>query len=347
MKKTIFVSDFHIGAGKEWDWFTDKEGRKVIDFCNYIIERDSIQKDIKEIVLLGDIFDLWVCPHNKIPHTFQDICKKQKLVLNAVKKMAITVPTIYVNGNHDYQVTSRNIEFAFGGRVKHFGSKYIRKNILAVHGHQYTLFNKPDPKNGGALLQLPLGYYLTRLHTTLGESRKAKANLVLQVLDESLQLLGTEKLPESILDVLKDAVANHTGITPQIFRMGHLCKDQSYAEVKDRYRNLFDDWIDSIGFWKSVQMILCEMDRLGPTADRLCKNGTEIVIMGHSHGTKMDKDRLIGRDRIYANCGYWCGMGEIGSGKNNAHFVQTDGNVVELCAFRNNNSIIRKTLTLG
>lgn len=345
-KKTIFISDCHMGAGKKWDWFSDEEGYKLIEFFEYITKRALTKGDVKEVVLLGDIFDLWVCPHNVVPHTFLNICEYHKEVFDAIKEMASKIKVIYINGNHDYQVTSEDIKIAFDGKVKHFGQRYQRGNILAIHGHQYALFNKPDPKNGGPILQIPLGYYITRLHTTLGKSRQARANLIAQVIDESLQVLGPEKLPESVLDVLRDSVIQTTGSYPVQFLMGKICRSQSYAEVKNRYRDLFDDWIDAVGLWKSIQMLMCEMDRLGSTADQLCKDGIEIVVMGHSHGTKMDKDHPIGRNRIYANCGFWCGMDEKDEAKSNAHFVQTDGETVELCHFCQGWGLVEKSLML-
>jgi len=66
----------------------------------------------------------------------------------------------------------------------------------------------------------------------------------------------------------------------------------------------------------------------------LCRNGVEIVIFGHSHDTKMDKDTLFVKDRIHANCGYRCGFGEKEKVQDNAYFVQTDGKTVELFAFK-------------
>lgn len=346
-KMTLFISDIHMGPGEKWDWFdAAKEGPKLIKFFEYVTKRYSTRRDIKEIVLLGDVFDLWVCPHDKTPHTFLDICNSQKMVIDSIKEMAEKVPVLYVNGNHDYQVGADDIKNAFDGRVKYLGQRYQRGNILAIHGHQHALFNRPDPKNGGPTLRIPLGYYITRMYTTLGKSRKSKANLMFQVIDESFQVLGPEKLPESVLDVLKDAILCSKDIDVKTFNMGHICREQSFDDVRDRYQNLYDDWLKAVGFWQSVQMIMCELNRLGTIADQLCRDGIEIVVMGHSHDTKTDKDHLIGRDRIYANCGYWCGFDEEESGEDNAHFVQTDGEKVELCSFRQGKSKKEEILKL-
>lgn len=346
-KKTLFISDIHMGAGNEWDWFSvDKESPYLVNFFKYVSERNQKSKDIKEIVLLGDVFDLWVCPHDQKPHTFKEIMEAQFEVISEIKKMAKNVRTLYVNGNHDYQVTYQHIDEAFDGRVKHIGNVYRRGNVLAEHGHRYALFNRPDPKNGGHL-RLPLGYYITRLHTSLGETRKARANLIVQIIDELFQVMGPEKLPESVLDALKDAVEmTRESKEVDLFNMGNICAAQEYNDVRERYRNLFDDWKEAVGFWQSVQMIMCELNRLGTVADQLCRDGVDIVVFGHSHDTKMDKDTWFVKDRIYANCGYWCGFGEKENVEDNAHFVETDGKSVELYAFKKGKAVPKESLRL-
>lgn len=347
-KKTLFISDIHMGAGKEWDWFSiEKEAPYLVNFFEYVSERSKERDDIKELVLLGDIFDLWVCPHEEEPHSFEDIKNAQTKVFSAIKRMADNnIPIFYVNGNHDFQVTFEDIFNAFGEKVKYIGKVYRRGNILAEHGHKYALFNRPDPKNGGHS-RLPLGYYITRLHTTLGTTRKARVNLMIQVIDELFQVMGPEKLPESVIDSFKDSVeATFELGKADFFNMGPNRTKQSYKEVRNRYQNLFEDWKESVGFWQSIQMIMCEMNRLGTVADQLCRNGIEIVIFGHSHDTKMDKDSLFAKDRIYANCGYWCGFREQEKIEDNAHFVETDGKTVGLYSFKDRKAIEKEVLQL-
>ena len=334
-KKTLFVSDIHLGPGEEWDWFSrEVEGPLLVQFFDSLQDR----KDVKEIVLLGDVFDLWVCPHDEEPHTFTQIVMHHKAVIDAIKNIPKRIGVLYVNGNHDFRVTPQMINTAYGGRVKHIGNIYRRRNIYAEHGHLHTLFNRPDPKNGGHL-RLPIGYFITRLHTSLkkrdlelGHSRHTKAALIYQIIDEAFQVMGPEKLTESILDALRDALVMN-GVDVKEFNMGNECPSPTYNEVRETYQYLYEDWFESVGFWQSTQMILSELDRLGPVADDLCRNGVNIVVLGHSHGTKMDKDSILIKDRIYANCGYWCGFGEPGSRKNNAHYVETDGKTVSLYSF--------------
>jgi hypothetical protein len=60
----------------------------------------------------------------------------------------------------------------------------------------------------------------------------------------------------------------------------------------------------------------------------------------------MDKDSWFVSDRIYANCGYWCGFGERENIEDNAHFVETDGTTVILNSFRGGKVKKEKTLSL-
>ena len=341
--KTLFVSDIHLSEKKPWAWFdVEEEGPYLIDFFQYVKQRYETEKDIKELVLLGDIFDLWVSPHDKEPISFDKILKDQEAVLSSIKKTGKKVPMLYVNGNHDFRVDREMLENALGPKVQHIGNHYRRRNIHAEHGHQYALFNRPDPKNASPE-NLPLGYYISRLHASLGKSRQAKVHLIWQAIDETFQMVGPERLPESVLDAMKDAVEKTSGVKVENFNMGKLIGEVPFGDIRTRYRTLFGDWVQAKGHWFAIQMIMSELNRLGTVADKMCGNGVNIVVLGHSHDTKMDKDSWFVEDRIYANCGYWCGYGEPNKVADNAHFVETDGETVTLVKF--NNGDVKKEIS--
>jgi len=333
-KKTLFISDIHMATGKEWDWFNiQNEGPRLEAFFDYVIMRQEQDGDIEELVLLGDIFDLWVCPHDQEPHTFDDICQAQQSIIKKIIDTAKDVPIHYVNGNHDFRVTEQQIAEAFDGAVRYQKESYRRDNIYAEHGHRRALFNCPDEKNGG-FSALPVGYFISRLHTTLGEGQKARSNLISQAIREVFDAAGpVDTLAQSVLDAVKQAAEKTRGITIDRFVMGQFGPDISYEEVRHRYKDLYADWLKKEGFWSTTQMIMCEVNRLGSVADNMCKDGINIVVLGHSHDTKMDKDSFLVENRIYANCGYWCGFQEKEEIDDNAHFVETDGETVTLNRF--------------
>jgi UDP-2,3-diacylglucosamine pyrophosphatase LpxH len=42
--------------------------------------------------------------------------------------------------------------------------------------------------------------------------------------------------------------------------------------------------------------------------DRLSEqHGHKVVVFGHTHAAKIDKDSLFVKDRVYVNSGNWCG----------------------------------------
>lgn len=341
--KTLFVSDIHLSTRNESAWFNiEKEGPYLIEFFKYLQKRFEKEKDIKELVLLGDIFDLWVIPHDQEPISFDQIIKDQKDVLAAIREAARKVPMLYVNGNHDFRVDDQMLREALGPKVRRIGDSYRRRNIHAEHGHRYALFNRPDTKNGGPE-NLPLGYFISRLHASLGKSRKAKVQLVWQAIDELFQMVGPEKMPESVLDTMRDAVEKTHGKKVAHFNMGGVVGNVPYDTVRERYRDLFQDWVRAKGHWFAIQMIMTELNRLGTVADKMCGNGVNIVVLGHSHDTKMDKDSWFVEDRIYANCGYWCGFGEPEKIADNAHFVETDGKTVTLMKFNNGDVVVESS----
>ena len=159
-----------------------------------------------------------------------------------------------------------------------------------------------------------------------------KATLM-QIIDELFQVFGEEKVAESVLDAVKEAAEGALGKKIESICMGPDL-EVPYCDIRARYRNLFEDWVGVVGYRKTLEMVLCEINRLGSTADDLCRNGVDIVVFGHSHDTKMDKDSWLVKDRIYANCGYWCGFGDKENADDNAHFVETDGKSVALFSFK-------------
>ena len=67
--------------------------------------------------------------------------------------------------------------------------------------------------------------------------------------------------------------------------------------------------------------------------DRLSeKKGLKVVVFGHTHVAKIDKDSLLVKDRIYVNTGSWCGkeaycavVEPVDHGKTSATLVAIDG----------------------
>ena len=163
--KRIFISDIHLGDDARYtDPVPDRRARffpsKHRDRLLYFLEKQIIpeKNNIKDLVLLGDIFDTWVCPFDALPPTYDSIfCSQEnKPVLDSLRQIAASnINLCYVNGNHDYDLTDTKIQKAIPGIItKPEGYEDVELGLYAEHGHRFTLFNQsyPDVANG-----LPIG----------------------------------------------------------------------------------------------------------------------------------------------------------------------------------------------
>ena len=128
----IFIADLHLGDGSKADDFhRDKELLNFFDF---------IDDNKHELIVLGDIFELWQCDLDKIMWNHPEVCKRLNDSFN--------YKLIY--GNHDY------IPFS-----KYWSEIYQTDKIFAFHGHQCDLVNRY--KNPLFALKWPIGMYFTVL----------------------------------------------------------------------------------------------------------------------------------------------------------------------------------------
>lgn len=165
----MYISDVHMGTDQRWNWYQSRVHKdKLLRMLHYVQECG----DFNKVVLLGDFVDLWTTPPELPPPTFSDVVEANKEVFEKLLEIAGNgTEVIYLNGNHDMTVTSEDVDqipsiIHYKGRgIINHGGEEIREgwhgNILAQHGHQYSVCNRPDKNGFGNTL--PLGYFITRL----------------------------------------------------------------------------------------------------------------------------------------------------------------------------------------
>ncbi len=302
--KRIFISDIHLGDDVRYtDPVPDRRARffpsKHRDRLLYFLEKQIIpeKNNIKDLVLLGDIFDTWVCPFDALPPTYNSIfCSQEnKPVLDSLRQIAASnINLCYVNGNHDYDLTDTKIQKAIPGIItKPEGYEDVELGLYAEHGHRFTLFNQsyPDVANG-----LPIGYPITRLAEHLGGYVRGFKDLI-GYLDDAYDLVSGR---DNIFEAIIEGLAERAG-AKQIIMPGQ--KPIFVDQVKSLYKNLaYHDEPFKVG-----RKLANEGD-LELFGDRLCKQyGHKVVVFGHTHDAKIDKDSLLVKDRVYVNSGNWCG----------------------------------------
>ena len=83
--KRIFISDIHLGDDARYgDPVPDRRARffpsehrdRLLNFLDkqIITEKDNV----KDLVLLGDVFDTWVCPFDDLPPTYDSMTSPSK-----------------------------------------------------------------------------------------------------------------------------------------------------------------------------------------------------------------------------------------------------------------------------
>jgi hypothetical protein len=258
-KKKIFISDIHMGDIRSFDgafpygWF-----RANITHLKDFLIKQLGDKDVAEVVILGDLFDRWVIPADQDPlPDFQKIVAfdQNQPVITALKELAAKGKLTYIPGNHDMILSdaeltvNRNfMERAFDGirYDPHQNGKYSNGTIVGEHGNRYGLFNAPDKRiwtDGESSLLLPIGYFMSRenaygvAHGSPGEFHEVLKTLVQKYIHNPkfIYLLYTEMAQYAGRDV--NEVINMNNIN------GFPNQPQPTVDaIGTRYQDLIEKW---------------------------------------------------------------------------------------------------------
>ena len=334
--KRLFISDIHLSSEEIYknhpdiSWFKpDRHKQRLLKFIdNTIIAKKN---NVKDVILLGDIFNTWICPASIPPPSYQEIFKANQDILDKFQEIVTNdISLFYTNGNHDFDLMPPEIENRING-IR--AIKYYRTGrIHAEHGNRFDIYNKPDFVTDPAYGK-PIGYFISRLVASAGGRE-----------------IGILDLPNFIDDIIEAAVTDQNIFSSIIEGLGERVnmgdedpilmpneKKITIGKLKERYEKLSD-------VYNKRELIadLFQRRYLNGPADRLCqKYDFNIVVFGHTHNAMIDKDYFLVEDRIYANTGSWC--------KDKAYCVEIDksprasGKVrVNLYSVRDDGSLKRK-----
>lgn len=357
--KTIFISDIHLGDQRSWEanphpycWCMDNIGK----LGNFLTEK---QKDasLKELVILGDLFDTWIIPAGSDPLTsFKAICDNPNIkpVIDNLKdqKGWSNIQISYVLGNHDMAISPKGISDTQQFMQDNFPhikclfkeddplGKYERGLFLAEHGNRYGLFNGVDRLTNPPCF-LPIGYFISRLvgtkelKTGKGEDIcKIAGEFIVQLIDRLTFHLPIPNFVEGLLGAIaKDAQFESNEKIDLTGLPGYDPIDVS--SVGNKFSNLLESWtvIDKISAaWSDAGNLL-------PAASSQNLKGKEVVIFGHTHKPDMFyPPKVLSGDGpvseipcqwIYANCGSWVDKSpglfkEIGGYGKECSYVETE-----------------------
>ncbi len=231
-KKRVFISDIHMGDARSvkpggdltpYCWFKNKDKRNPNrpKMLAKFLETEVVQDEsIDELVILGDLFDEWICPADFSPIEKAGVdqlvsiaeADQNKPVVTCLKTLAKAGRLVYVTGNHDMLATegdSRQVVLDMFEGITFLGEGGLGvyqtdDGIHALHGHKYTLFNSPwmdlSGKTGLDASILPMGFFISRLDAQYTAVKGEGYGFWALVRDAILEKLGVVKAAETVLD---------------------------------------------------------------------------------------------------------------------------------------------------
>jgi len=177
----LCISDLHLGEDRaiagNYCWFGDNQAA-LLDLLDYVLTGG----DVRELVILGDLFDGWIIPYRVSPFNtaagVHNISEYFDSVANSQVNRPITeklraiasggvIRLVYVPGNHDMLLTREVLEqiipgIVWQGNIPGLGNYSPVDEIIMEHGHRMDFFNGPQPLVSSGHM-LPPGFFISRL----------------------------------------------------------------------------------------------------------------------------------------------------------------------------------------
>lgn len=336
--KRVFISDIHLmdersmtiqsGYNHEYFWISQER----IDLLAKFLKNEVIGKeDVKELIILGDFLDNWVCPINLPPPTFQEIidAEHNKGVINNLKKIAsseVDVDLYFVPGNHDLSVDQKFMDKNFPGTIvcgdgnKKYVGVYREEGIAAEHGHQYNFFCAPNPDPGNNFGHiLPTGFFLSRFAAEKKAKDGGNPNIwdILDYFLKGLDLSASGVIKNLLLSVGKACGLNENSDI-RMDGLDNFGKSITLQKVAELYEDTMERWnsVKPNGL-SAAAAISTELAGLRGTACmfHFIPGKARIGVFGHTHDEKLlglNKNGDFchtfdqnGCNFLYANTGTW------------------------------------------
>jgi Calcineurin-like phosphoesterase len=326
----VVLSDVHIGNGAPTCWYQSSiHERQLTEVLSWILARHSV---VREVVLLGDLFDVWTYPPHVRPPSMRDIIAANRSLLGPSGPLAALVRALpgrvrLLLGNHDGSLTRADIETlnrSLGGDPRRgqrialldapwrvvTGASGAR--TVFTHGHHWCMFNAPDARSRWATI--PVGHFVTRaisyqLSRTLrpGETAADRRSSGAPNGFDLLAALSSWNRRDDLAAWLLTYICRHTGM-PQAERI--VMPDGTSTSAQEAMRvfaGLFTNWVVREGRpLDALRAAAADWrgEDLAWFAQRLAlQTGSDLAVMGHTH---VPVGGLAVSPANYVNSGYEC-----------------------------------------
>jgi UDP-2,3-diacylglucosamine pyrophosphatase LpxH len=321
MSNTLFLSDCHISSGRglvprkkgeyPWEWLAQSDHDRLLAFLTWLLTRTKEQGKllpiVDKIVLLGDIWDGWVFPHDEKPPTLDEILASDYAapLVAALKVLSGVIPMSYFPGNHDSGMTSKALARILPKVTFEYTTALTEGPLWAEHGHHYDLFNAADPLRRD---WLPLGYFISRVVASM--DRKT-GSISPGIEEEILKLAKVVEDKEALPQGVFDAVCAKAGLIESdvIVMPDDLWgTNPTVGDIRAMYKNLVAEWRKGKGAASAALAIVAACNGCSLVADDLFVQGkAKTVVFGHTHIAKYEHTWIpFFRQWRYLNTGCWC-----------------------------------------
>jgi UDP-2,3-diacylglucosamine pyrophosphatase LpxH len=333
--KTIVISDLHISNGAAYSWFLPP----YPDCLAAMLSQVAKDPEVEQLVIMGDMFDLWLYPINIVPWSVAQILDDNPGITQALRACVANLPAVYyMLGNHDMQVTASDLTpLENGGKSvrlvppEWYNGKYGNARHLE-HGNAADVFNAPD-NSGDTIGGYPLGFFITRLVASASNQGTLWHELQ-QLLEnifgdhKSLMALSHERLDAKLSMVVGTIIkllAMLAGVpenTPIRFREPQLDNKYTVGDIQNYYGSLFLTWFLRYPNPKEFFSALLAgflSDGLNWYGNILLaqKPTPQFVALGHTHHALTEGS--------YDNDGCWCIPGSLGHGDATPYYLSIVG----------------------
>jgi len=351
--KRIFISDIHLTYDRSMNAPNPFGGfKKNIPILAQFLDDQLKSPDVKELVILGDLFDTWIIPTTYLPiKSFDRIIanKENKPVIDKLIALAASkdIKLAYVPGNHDMSMSAGDIPGTKNFLETNFpGIRFFSDNdvplgsfnvgtLVAEHGNRYCLFNGPDLwTNSNSFL--PLGYFISRIVSY----KVLKTGLEQDPREIFFKFLREFMTKPDFIGNMLNAIASDAGLNPKSkIKLGvpGYPDALSVEEIGNKYKDLCLNWEKSPGNINVPTAIFSDLGNLSFAASLAyfmqIGSKIDIVIFGHTHIPAMNNPAKntptsggdisipgeIPSGYIYANSGTWVDKSQYG-----CTFVETE-----------------------
>jgi UDP-2,3-diacylglucosamine pyrophosphatase LpxH len=332
------ISDIHCGDERaingDYSWF-GKNADALEDFLEFI-EGNS---EIKELVILGDLFDEWLVPYGIAPFDSSLFITNSKEYFKAIASASVNagvfsklnniantgdIDVIYVSGNHDMLMTEDILNeiipnAIWKSDVEGLGKYKPVPEILMEHGHRYDFFNCPQPLVNENHI-LPPGYFISRLYAAGLNSNLENKKLSTSINNDAefvtaWSLATAYTIATFMMDM--DTIPMDSANIKMAGIDGY-SDNFSFNGVRDMYSaNIQEQWqntqlINKVPKPMSVFLAILNGTFLYSSVlyeylvDIFSPDAPKIIAFGHSHKPEIlvfpTEDNFTG---IYANSGSW------------------------------------------